>query len=223
VRIWSFIGQKGGIGKSLLSTQLAVYGSDIGVKVVILDLDPQLYSVTWHRIRGSGVSPGVTDVQPNKLGAVIEGLRNSGVVDLLFLDTPSRADKQMIAAIASSDLVICPTLPVGPDMDKLLTTVNVIKAADAAGRTIGVVNRVFAQGATKAYADASVIIERFGIRVAGTYLCERAAYRQAMTLGKGVTEMTKAKEAKDEIISLWSELTETPPIVAPAMTEEERS
>lgn len=105
------------------------------------------------------------------------------------------------------------------------TGAGVIRTAGAEGRAIGVVNRVTpGKGAARDYSDASDLIAKFGIRSAGVYVCERAAYRKTMSEGKGVTQLPvkEGKAASDEIIALWSELTETPPIaLMPTMMIEE--
>jgi chromosome partitioning protein len=237
VRIWAFISQKGGVGKSTLSCQLAVYAGQLGLKTIILDTDPQASAATvWHQARGVGESPPVVQVLPEKLGAVIAHIRGLGAYDLVIIDTAPHSDRGALAAISQADLIICPTSPSGLDLGALKDTFSVVELADARDRAIGVVNRVPivgpAKGAVKHYVKAAEFIERFGVRVASTYIGARPEFVSTIEAGKGVTEPAKGKgvtetakgtKAAQELISLWSELNETPPIVAPPTAAEETS
>ena len=51
MRTWSFVAQKGGVGKSLLAMHLAVLAEEKGEIVAILDIDPQTGAALVHRAR----------------------------------------------------------------------------------------------------------------------------------------------------------------------------
>jgi chromosome partitioning protein len=227
VRIWAFISQKGGVGKSTLSCQLAVYAGKLELKTIILDLDPQASASVWHQQRGAGEPPPVVQVLPDKLGTVVDHIRGTGAFDLVIIDTAPHTDKGALAAISQADIIVCPTKPAMVDLAALKDTVNIIELADAKGRAIGVVNGVpvtgSGKGATKAYAKASEYIERFGIRVAASYIGDRVAFVHAMDAGKGVTENAKGSTAEKELQALWSELNETPPLAVLPTAEETKS
>ena len=70
MRIWSFVQQKGGSGKSTICTNLAVCGEEEGETVLIVDLDPQSSATLWHSERGTN-KPLVLDGQPDKLTDII--------------------------------------------------------------------------------------------------------------------------------------------------------
>jgi chromosome partitioning protein len=218
MRTWALISQKGGSGKSTLSTQLAVYAGSLGEKVVILDTDPQASAWRWHELRGEGSSPPVFRCLPDKLKGVVDALRENGLATLVIIDTAPHTNKGAVEAIRSCDLIICPTRPSMFDVAALQDTVTLIEKAGAKARAVGVINGIIKQGpksaAVKAYAKAAGDIERFGIRVAASFVSERIAFVHATDQGKGVNEITKAKEAEDEIVRLWGELNETWPVAA---------
>ena len=219
MRIWAFISQKGGSGKSTLATQLAVYGTQLGEKVIILDLDPQASAFSWHEARGEGKSPPVVRVLPNKLSGTIDAIRETGAFTLVIIDTAPHSNASAVDAIKATDLIVCPARPSRFDMTAMRDTIGLIELADSLGKTVGVLNAVHSQGAVKTYSRASALIERFGIRVAGTYVIDRVAYVNAVDAGKGVTEL-KDNKASKEIQDLWSELSMTPHVIAPATLEE---
>jgi chromosome partitioning protein len=216
MRIWAFVSQKGGTGKSTLSTQLAVYATQLDEKVVLIDMDTQRSATEWHQARGAGKSPGVVLSLPEKLSAVVKGARDSGAFSLVIIDTAGQIDRAALEAVRAADLIICPTTPAGVDMKAFRNTVQLIQNADALSRAIGVVNKVPGQGGPASYAKASDQLEAFGIRVAGAYITQSSELEQATTEGWGVTERktkTPTKAAK-EIIALWGELNETWPAAA---------
>ncbi len=51
--IYSVISQKGGAGKTTTATNLAVQAVRDGLKVCLIDLDPQATSSVWHSARNS--------------------------------------------------------------------------------------------------------------------------------------------------------------------------
>ena len=52
MRSFSLLSQKGGAGKTTLAAHLAVYGAMRGVKVALIDTDPQRSAADWWRARG---------------------------------------------------------------------------------------------------------------------------------------------------------------------------
>jgi chromosome partitioning protein len=227
VRIWAFISQKGGVGKSTLSCQLAVYAVQLDLKTIVLDLDPQASASVWHQQRGAGEAPPVVQVLPDKLGTVVDHIRGTGAFDLVIIDTAPHTDKGALAAISQADLIVCPTKPAMVDLSAMRDTVSIIELADAKARAVGVVNGVpvvgSGKGAAKAYAKASEFVERFGIRVAASYIGDRVAFVHAMDAGSGVTMTAKGTAAAKELQALWSELNETPPLAVLPTTEETKS
>jgi chromosome partitioning protein len=109
MRVWSFVQQKGGSGKSTICTNVAVCGEEKGETVLIVDLDPQTSATLWHSARGTN-KPLVLDAIPDKLRDIVASASTLGVT-LCLLDSPSKLDAIALAAIRASDMVICPTLP----------------------------------------------------------------------------------------------------------------
>src|SRR6516164_10917123 len=95
MRIWSFVQQKGGSGKSTIATNLAVCGEEQGETVLIVDLDPQTSATLWHSARGTN-KPLVLDGQPDKLTQIIVSASNLGVT-LCMIDSPSKIDAIALA------------------------------------------------------------------------------------------------------------------------------
>ena len=76
MRIWSFVQQKGGSGKSTIATNLAVHAEENGETVLIVDLDPQSSATLWHSERGTN-KPNVLDAIPDKLTNIVQSADNA--------------------------------------------------------------------------------------------------------------------------------------------------
>jgi chromosome partitioning protein len=118
MRIASFIGQKGGVGKSSLARILAVYCAGKGHRVLIGDFDlEQLSCVEWAATRlKNGIEPEVEArafKSLKKLRKTVDGY------DLVVVDTRGLADDLTAEVSQESDVVF---LPSGTSMDDLRPT-----------------------------------------------------------------------------------------------------
>lgn len=118
MRVASFVGQKGGVGKSTLARVLAVAAAHRGHKVLIGDFDlEQLSCVEWAAMRlRQGVEPEVEARAFKNL----KKLRKTVVgVDLVVVDTRGLADGLTDDVSQESDVVFLPT---STSMDDLRPT-----------------------------------------------------------------------------------------------------
>ena len=216
MRIWALISQKGGSGKSTLSTQLAVYAGQCGEKVIILDLDPQASAHAWHVLRGEGMAPPVVRTLPEKLHGTIDAIRDTGAFTLVIIDTAPHSDRTAVEAIQISDLLICPTRPSNFDVSALKDTANLIGSMNAIDKAIVVANCVHARGADATASKVAEMVKRLGLAPADAYVVDRAAFINATDIGKGVTEKGFDSKAAKDIQELWAEVNKTWPVMKAA-------
>jgi chromosome partitioning protein len=209
MRIWSFVQQKGGSGKSTICTNLAVCGEEGGETVLIVDLDPQSSAALWHFERKTN-KPLVLDGQPDKLTDIIASASTLGV-SLCLIDSPSKLDAIALAAIRAADMIICPMLPDLFNLGSLQDTVQLLAAAGKVPVTVGVINNVDEVGAEARIGEAKAVMERFKMTVCNKPIYHRPQFQIAAEKGKGVTELgARAAKAADEVRALWSYLNEMP-------------
>ena len=202
MRIWSFVQQKGGSGKSTICTNLAVHAEEKGEMVLIVDLDPQSSATLWHSARGTN-KPLVLDGQPDKLTDIIASASTLGV-SLCLINSPSKLDAIALAVIRASDMVICPTLPDLFNLGSLQDTVQLLEAAEKLPVTVGVINNVDKAGEEARIGEATAVMEKFKMAVCPAVIRHRPEFQTAAEKGKAVTELgAKAKKAADEIRALW--------------------
>src|SRR5690242_14563171 len=106
-KILAVINAKGGVGKTTVSTHLAVAAERLGLVTAILDLDPQPSSTLW-KDRREGSSPAVVPAQAARLPVLLKQAREQEA-DLIILDTPPRADATASSAAAHADAILIPT------------------------------------------------------------------------------------------------------------------
>jgi chromosome partitioning protein len=203
MRIWSFVQQKGGSGKSTICTNLAVCGEEVGETVLVVDLDPQTSATLWHSQRGTN-KPLVLDGQPGKLTDIVASASTLGVT-LCLIDSPSKLDEVALAASRAADLIVCPTLPDLFNLGSLQDTVQLLEDAEKIGVTVGVINNVDKAGEAARIGEATAVMKKFKMTVCPVVIRHRPEFQAAAQKGKAVTEIgAKAKGAADEIRALWN-------------------
>ena len=202
MRIFSIAQGKGGVGKTTLATSLAVAAEAQGERVLLLDLDPQGSSLLWSQTRGMSRPPTVIDVAPEKLNEVI-----SAAATLILIDTPSRVDALIAAAVCVSDMVVLPANPGLLSLAPLQATAALIETAGKRDVAVGVVNNVEqgAVGLAKAK-DVGAVLADLGMAVAPTIVQHLAQFSAAFDRGLGVTELKPAGRAGAQIEQLWADL-----------------
>ena len=211
MRTWAFISQKGGSGKSTLSTQLAVHATELGERVLIIDLDPQGSAEVWHEMRGVDRHPGALRCLPDKLGKVLDGARNLKHT-LVLIDTAPHTEKGVIEAINAADLIICPTQASLFDLAALGETAKLLGHAGRKDDAVVVVNCIPpGQNEQQTFKEAAAAVAPYGLALCKSHVCHRRAFVTTTNEGKGVTETSTNKKAADEIRALWAGLSALSP------------
>jgi chromosome partitioning protein len=87
-KVLAVVSEKGGAGKTTVTTNVAVAGHLAGLDVAIIDLDPQTSAADWSDDRGS--LPEAVAIPPNRLEKLLSDLRNNDT-HLVIIDTPREA------------------------------------------------------------------------------------------------------------------------------------
>jgi chromosome partitioning protein len=118
MKIASFVGQKGGVGKSTLARVLAVAAARQDYKVLLGDFDlEQLSCIEWSATRlRNGIEP---DIEARAFKSLKKLRKSVEGFDLVVVDTRGLADELTTDVSQESDVVFLPT---GTSMDDLRPT-----------------------------------------------------------------------------------------------------
>jgi chromosome partitioning protein len=191
-------GQKGGIGKSTLTTNLAVAAQAAGETVAVLDTDPQQTATKWGRDRGR--PPSVSYIAlagPSVIANAVARVR-SGPFTRCFIDTQPRAAASLHNVIAVCDAAVLPIRPSGADLDTAEATVKIVRSA---GKPFCFVLYACPVNAPE-IGEAREYLSSLG-PVCQTIIDDRRAFGRALTLGLAVVEFDSRYQ---KIASLYAEI-----------------
>jgi chromosome partitioning protein len=199
MKVLAVINGKGGVGKTTVSTHLAVAAERLGLVTVILDLDPQPSSSLWADHREE-TSPAVVGAQAARLNVFLRQAREQEA-DLIILDTPPKADGTASEAAAHADAILIPVQPKPIDLDALPQTIQLARASRKP--YFVVLNNAPIQGTE--VADATEALTKAGIEVAPIVLHSRKAFYSHMQQGQTAEEFDPSGKAAAEIraLMLW--------------------
>lgn len=202
MRVLAIAGQKGGAGKTTLAVHMAVAAQAAGLRVGLIDADPQGSAAAWASAR-SPEAPRLT-VAP-LVGAEVrrgvEAARGDGF-DLVLVDTPPHATASTASALPGADLILLPVRPSVLDLAALPAALALVDAAKAPAMLVlsAVPSRCSEEP------EVRRALERAGRSVAATAIHDRADFRRALAHGRAVAETAPKSQAAREIRALWREV-----------------
>jgi len=197
MKIWTITNQKGGAGKTVLATNLAVEGSRAGLKTLLIDLDPQLSATKWWEARDTE-SPLLIKCLYNQL---IDNLNSAKKQDfeLVIIDTAGREGLKHTEAIEKATFAVIPCQPSLDDCRSALPTVDIIKNAKTPFAFV--ITRCPSNGDDLQEAKNS--LSAIGL-VCNTPTIERKCYKRAYAESLSVCEYDANDKGAEEIKAIYS-------------------
>jgi chromosome partitioning protein len=208
-KIISIGNQKGGVGKSTVTMQLAGSLARRGKKVLVVDADEQATATRWASMSEDTPFPA-TVVGLAAAGAKLHRELQKFVdqYDFILVDCPpsvSAATPQ--SAFLVSDLVLIPTRPSLADIWAVQETIKLVERAKAINEGIQTAILLNArQPNTQLGRDAEEILAAFDAHLLTTTLHMRQAYAQSIVLGSTVHSVPGGKAATAEVEALTDEV-----------------
>lgn len=210
--IIALLNQKGGVGKTTLALNLAGAWARQGMRVTLIDADPQGSALDWSQQRAREGLPrlfGVLGLARDTLHREAPELARDA--DIIIIDGPPRVAALMRSALLASDLVLIPVQPspldgwASAEMLALVTEARIYRPELAARF---VLNRC----------DARTVLARETVETLAdhdppalaTAIGQRVAFAAAVQSGRLVSELDEDTPAAREIAALADEIDRLP-------------
>lgn len=207
--IISFLNQKGGVGKTTLSINVATCLAIKKFKILLIDADPQGSSLDWASIRKKESIFTVVSITKPIIHKEIAKLAKN--YDHIIIDGPPRIYDVAKSAIVASDIVIMPVQPSPYDIWAASEVINLIKEVSEPlerYKTIKcafVINRKIVN--TAIGRDVEQALHQYEMDIFQTHICQRISYAESAATGLTVIEeKNKDNLACQEIVSLTDEI-----------------
>jgi chromosome partitioning protein len=211
MRIVAVLNQKGGVGKSIIATNLAALGFLEGANTLLVDLDAQANAFDWYAARAEG-SPiaGLVVHRADRPLSVPQLRRLVGEGrDLVVLDGAPYADEMLLSGAAAADVIIVPLCPGGDVWPTVRTVKRVLAQADAVreqlerepARRLFVLNRVKGAGTRTSDAVRRALADE-DLRV-DLVLHDHTVLAEAFLAGESVFSYAPQAQAATELRRLY--------------------
>jgi len=205
--IIGILNQKGGVGKTTISVNLAASLSRDGSRVLLIDADPQGSSLDWAAARdGDPLFSVVGFPRPSihkEIGQLGQGY------DHVLIDGPPRVTDLARSSIMASDLVL---IPVQPSPYDVWAAEEIVKLIDEARiykeniKSVFVINRKITN--TAIGRDVGDALSAYPVPVLVATITQRIVFAEAAVQGKSIFEIDAVGLAAREIDAVKNELLE---------------
>lgn len=201
------LNQKGGVGKTTLSVNLAASLARGGSRVLLIDADPQGSALDWAAARQSEPLFSVVGLPRPTVHKEIAQIGHG--YDHIIIDGPPRVTDLARSAIMASDVVLIPVQPSPYDIwaaDEVVKLIDEAKVYNEKLKSVFVVNRKIAN--TAIGRDVGEALASYPIPSLTASVTQRVVFSESAAQGLAVYEMDAAGLAAGEIEALVAELME---------------
>jgi chromosome partitioning protein len=210
------LNQKGGVGKSTLSTNLSTAYARRGRKTLLADADSQGTARNW---RSTGPTPEEQGAAfPDVVGAdtaesieTLTGAEVAGAFDVVVIDGPPGVSEGpgevTVGALKAADLVLIPVRPSGADLWATSDLAELVETRqDATGTPDAAFVVMQADARTNVAKEIGPALEKLGVPALDARCGFRVAYTKALGKGVAVEDIQPGGKAAGEIEAITQEI-----------------
>ena len=205
--IIGLLNQKGGVGKTTLSVNLAASLARTGARLLLIDVDPQGSALDWAAAReGESLFSVIGFPRATihkEIGKIGQGY------DHIIIDGPPRVTDLSRSAIMASDVVLIPVQPSPYDIwsvDEIVKLTEEARVYRDNQKVTFVINRKIAN--TIIGRDVREALANYSIPTMTAAVTQRVIYAEAVAQGRAVYELDPNGPAAAEIEAVTNELLE---------------
>jgi len=194
--------QKGGSGKTTLTTSLADALASDGERVLVIDADPQRTALAWSASTPSDAAAPTTlaadalALSPRHLAPLVSAYA------WVIIDTAPRVGEATLAALRAADLVLVPVRPSPFDLSALPAILDAAAGIRAPLRAV-----ITQRPPRSTTADsAPEAIRASGLVPLTGAMCLRADYIDAASQGRGAVSASPKSKAAAEVLAILAEV-----------------
>lgn len=205
--IIAVLNQKGGVGKTTLSVNLAASLSRRDGRVLLIDADPQGSALDWAAAREAEPIFSVVGLPRPTVHKEIHQVGQG--YDYVVIDGPPRVTDLARSAIMAADVVLIPVQPSPYDIwaaDEVVKLLQEAKVYKDKLKSVFVINRKIAN--TAIGRDVREALTAYPLPVLDASVTQRVVFAEAAAQGKAVHEIDGGSTAVAEIEALTAELLE---------------
>jgi chromosome partitioning protein len=203
MKIISLLSQKGGVGKSTISVNIATYFKKyLNINCILIDTDPQTSSSSWYDLRDDEY-PVVISCQASRLDTVLATAQKENV-EIVFIDTPGKTESSSLKAAKLSDYCIVPVKPAFFDLKAAEETLDICRLANKKAYVL--LNEMQPNQSNKN--ETLKVIQSLNVDYFENTIGDRIAFKHAIANGMSVNEYDCNSKAAKEIKRLCDEIKE---------------
>jgi chromosome partitioning protein len=192
------LNQKGGVGKTTISVNLAHAFTLMGHRVLLVDADPQGSALSWSAVRVEEPLFPVVGMPKPTLHKDLPSVARD--YDYVVIDGAPRVNELCRAAILASDRIIIPVQPSPYDVWASEEVVNLIREARVYKESISAafaINRKIVN--TAIGRDVANALATYDLPILDAILSQRVVFAESATQGRTVIEVDPTSAAAGEL------------------------